>query len=465
MKIVFLLTYRIIVDILVLGGDLMGYQYKRIYVELVSLYLKELHVKPNTTYRFSADVCGGPISVYLSKRGICGNSAFYHSPDTDAWATLSFEFTTNDDEEAVHRFADWGIAFARKAEQNPDEPRDAYVDNVCLAAVDEPNVNLIDGGTFEEKVSSVYDKNWNSEILGLSGRTFGISITSDPANPQNHCLKLPSDLLTHHYPNSLPLKVEQLRSYQELTTDVTEEMPNIDNQFLILIAKNGEIPCTVNGTSYTIPRNALIIAPPYANVSYLCRADANAEYYLIRFGGTDATKLLRDLGITAPSVITVSNVTALTDIIVQMLSLPSRNRTYFYSVSGLLQLFLAELETQIVTAPPHSRYRGYIKAIADQMSDRPELTITNDEMAAACGISKSHFINLFKEQNGCTPKQYRLQALIRKACTLLSTTTMNVQEVAYTLGMNDPLYFSRLFRSVQGISPREYQRTHRSDGS
>ncbi len=441
----------------------MSYQCKRIYTELVTLYLKGLCVKMNTTYRFSADVCGGSVSVYLSGRGTGGVSSFYHSKNSDTWTTVTFEFTTDNDEEAVERFSDWGIAFARVEEQNPDTSLDAYVDNVSLVAVDEPTVNLIDGGTFEEKAGGVYDTNWNAEILGLSGRTFGITITSDPVIPKNHCLKLPADLLTHHYPNSLPLQVDQLRRYQNLTTDVTEQMPNIGNLFLILVTKSGKLHCTVNGTSYTVPKGSLIIAPPHADIRYFCRAEEAAEYYLIRFGGTDAAKILHDLGIAPPSVIVVSNITILTDLIVRMLSLPSRNRTYFYSVSGLLQLFLAELENQVVVSPLRSRYHVYIKTIAKQMMEQPEFTITNDEMAAACGISKSHFINLFKEQHGCTPKQYRLQALIQKACTLLSTTTMNVQEVAYVLGMNDPLYFSRLFRSMRGVSPREYQRGVRLD--
>lgn len=441
----------------------MSSQYRRVYTELVSLYLKNLDVKPNTTYRFSVDVYGGSVSVYLSKSGLRDNSAFFHSKDTDAWTTISFEFTTGDDEMGLQKFENWGIAFARMAEQNPDHPRDAYIDNVHLVPVDSPETDLIVGGTFEEKTGSVYDKNWNAEILGLSGRTFGITITSDPVSSANHCLKLPTDLLTHRYLDTLPLKVDCLWRYQAPENDIDYHMPNINNQFLALITKTGELHCTINGISHTVRAGSLIIATPYSDVHYVCRAAENADYFLMRFCGSGAEGLLRDLGVTPSSVITVPNVTALTDIIVRMLSLSTRNRTYFYNISGLLQLFLSELENQSITIPFHSRYQVYIKTIAKQMLDQPELTITNDEMAAACGISKSHFINLFKAQNGCTPKQYRLQALIQKACVLLATTTMNVQEVAYALGMNDPLYFSRLFRSMRGVSPREYQRSLHSD--
>lgn len=83
------------------------------------------------------------------------------------------------------------------------------------------------------------------------------------------------------------------------------------------------------------------------------------------------------------------------------------------------------------------------------------------ELAEECGLSNCYFITLFKQYTGCSPQQYRLRELVSKACTLLLDTTMTIQKISYTLGIDDPLYFSRLFRSIQGISPRDY-RKHRT---
>ena len=44
---------------------------------------------------------------------------------------------------------------------------------------------------------------------------------------------------------------------------------------------------------------------------------------------------------------------------------------------------------------------------------------------------------------------------------LLRSTNMTVQEIAYTLQLDDPYYFSRLFRSVYDMSPREYRKAHK----
>jgi AraC-like DNA-binding protein len=88
-------------------------------------------------------------------------------------------------------------------------------------------------------------------------------------------------------------------------------------------------------------------------------------------------------------------------------------------------------------------------------------------LSATAGISPSHFFYLFKRATGCTPLDYFIRARMRRACELLEGTSLNVKEVAAMLGYEDPFYFSRLFKSVNGIAPREYRsmKTSRRDGS
>ncbi len=46
---------------------------------------------------------------------------------------------------------------------------------------------------------------------------------------------------------------------------------------------------------------------------------------------------------------------------------------------------------------------------------------------------------------------------VRRAQHLLRRTTLSVKEIAFRVGVRDPLYFSRLFRKVVGQSPRAWR--------
>jgi transcriptional regulator GlxA family with amidase domain len=79
-------------------------------------------------------------------------------------------------------------------------------------------------------------------------------------------------------------------------------------------------------------------------------------------------------------------------------------------------------------------------------------------LAAQANISLSHYFTLFKRYVGSTPMDYFIRLRLRRACHLLENTEMSVKAIAYTLGYDDPYYFSRIFKSVNRVAPSEYRR-------
>jgi AraC-like DNA-binding protein len=78
-------------------------------------------------------------------------------------------------------------------------------------------------------------------------------------------------------------------------------------------------------------------------------------------------------------------------------------------------------------------------------------------LAAQANVSPSHFFALFKQLTGRSPMDYFTRLRMRHACRLLGSTSASVKEVAAALGYDDPFYFSRVFKLVNGVPPVRYR--------
>lgn len=85
-----------------------------------------------------------------------------------------------------------------------------------------------------------------------------------------------------------------------------------------------------------------------------------------------------------------------------------------------------------------------------------------NELAKLCNMSLSSFKRAFSTFFNDSPKNYINDKKIHKAKELLLASKMNISDIAYETGFNDPLYFTRLFKKRIGISPSEFRSQHNS---
>ena len=83
-----------------------------------------------------------------------------------------------------------------------------------------------------------------------------------------------------------------------------------------------------------------------------------------------------------------------------------------------------------------------------------------DSLAAVAGLSKYHFLRLFKATYGVTPGEYLSQRRIERAQDLLRATNLTVTEVCHAVGFTSLGSFSSRFRAVVGESPSDFQRRY-----
>lgn len=83
------------------------------------------------------------------------------------------------------------------------------------------------------------------------------------------------------------------------------------------------------------------------------------------------------------------------------------------------------------------------------------------ELAAAAGLSVTHYTALFRRLTGFSPIDFLIRQRIQRGAALLATSSTPIAEIAPECGFQDPYYFSRSFARVMGCSPRRYRQTHR----
>ena len=100
----------------------------------------------------------------------------------------------------------------------------------------------------------------------------------------------------------------------------------------------------------------------------------------------------------------------------------------------------------------------YLERLIDEIRLNPQNDWDFEKEAEECHITPTHFRRLFKEAAGLPPLQFLLQNRLQKAAGLLIHTSDPVSIIAEESGIDNPFYFSRLFKEKYQISPLEYRR-------
>ena len=93
------------------------------------------------------------------------------------------------------------------------------------------------------------------------------------------------------------------------------------------------------------------------------------------------------------------------------------------------------------------------------MHESVENPWTVETLAAAAGMSRSAFAFRFKELLSETPLEYLTNWRMYKAIGLLQEDGRKLFEVAKSVGYDSDAAFSKAFKRVLGVAPKEYRRS------
>lgn len=141
---------------------------------------------------------------------------------------------------------------------------------------------------------------------------------------------------------------------------------------------------------------------------------------------------------------------------------------------GAEQYILLMLETLLirlirragpaVSRAPESRHAGgeYFAMVAEYVERNLDSFFSVDTLSAIAGVSPSHLERLCRRATGMSVIQFCRARRIERAKELLREGQLSITAIAAATGFTSVHYFSRTFKDVVGMAPREYVKSIKS---
>lgn len=126
-------------------------------------------------------------------------------------------------------------------------------------------------------------------------------------------------------------------------------------------------------------------------------------------------------------------------------------------IKEFAQKFLMEC-THAVASVKKAEENPIIKKVCSYVEENLADDISLETAADFAGVSSFYLSKLFKEEKGETFINYISDKRLEKSRQLLEQTELSIKEITAEVGYNDQNYFSRIFKSKYGLSPKEYRK-------
>jgi len=236
-------------------------------------------------------------------------------------------------------------------------------------------------------------------------------------------------------------------------------------QSIFIYCVRGAGWCEMAGRKHVVRAGELLVLPPQTPHAY--GADEREEWTIHWFhaAGAHARFFQIELGVTVERpVLYLGEDARILALFEEMLD----HVEHGYEPVHLLHASqtLAHLLSTMVCRG-HEKWRDdpdlrhKVAQSIEYMKQRLDEPLTLRALAAFANLSSSHYSGSFKKLTGYSPIDYFIRLRMHRACQLLDTTRLSVKSIAAMVGYEDPLYFSRAFKSVNDIPPTEYRRLHK----
>ena len=110
----------------------------------------------------------------------------------------------------------------------------------------------------------------------------------------------------------------------------------------------------------------------------------------------------------------------------------------------------------ICTNDKDQKFSAKLNEVLNEHMTDTEFSV--NDFAGIMGLGRTVFYKKVRGVTGYSPYEYLRVIRLKKAAEMLLTEDLTIAEVAYSVGINDPFYFSKCFKNQFGVSPSAYRK-------
>lgn len=209
-----------------------------------------------------------------------------------------------------------------------------------------------------------------------------------------------------------------------------------------------------------VPSGSMVYLKPLEYQEYTYYLKDKPEACWVHFTGFLADSLLEYAGFKENKILHTGISSKYQELFLSMireLQLP-RPCQEELSTLYLRELFLLLKRQKLEGSFQKSEIQKEMEAAVHFFHENYTSDIVIEDYARKLHMSTCWFIRCFRQYTGMPPRKYLTAIRIRKAVELLESTHCKAGEIGAIVGYENPLYFSRIFKSQTGLSPSQYRK-------
>lgn len=216
---------------------------------------------------------------------------------------------------------------------------------------------------------------------------------------------------------------------------------------------------TLNNKKYVVKKGQILATFPNHDTYFQPDKTYPWTYYWINFLGSRASALLEHLKLTPDSpILDVSaNAKKIEKLFVSNMHvcLDNPDDTEIITLYHLLQIYSELTKTPAHAAAQIPKQTEYAKKAVEYIrKNYADSNLTLQKLAKELNINDSYLSRLFRQEISLNFVDYLAMTRIQAAITLIDDGVYTVCQLADSVGFNDPYYFSKVFKRLQGIPPK-----------